>query len=110
MAKTLYRSLIDWGRQGIRNVSVICPGFSADCLETLEEIRIQNRDFFLNAGGEKFSYIPALNDNASHIHALVELIISNSSGWPEFSQDWDQERLDRELAESAKRHEKMKGL
>lgn len=104
------RTLIDWGRQGIRNVSVICPGFAADCLETLEEIRIQNRDLFLHAGGEQFSYIPALNDNDSHIHALTELIISNCHGWPGFSQDWDQEASDRELAQTAERHAKMKGL
>lgn len=103
-------TLTDWGRQGIRNVSVICPGFAADCLETLEEIRMQNRDFFLNAGGEKFSYIPALNVNDSHIHALTELIINNCCGWPEFGREWDQETEDRELELTAQRHEKMKGL
>lgn len=103
------RTLMDWGGQGIKNVSVICPGFAADCLETLEEIQIQNRDFFLQAGGEAFSYIPALNDHASHIHALTELILDNCRGWPEFAPDWDQARIDGESRQTAQRYESMKG-
>ena len=63
-----------WGKSGIGHVQVICPGFAADCLETLEEIKIQNRDFFLSAGGKKFDYIPALNDQPRHIAALCDLI------------------------------------
>ena len=63
-----------WGKSGIGHVQVICPGFTADCLETLEEIKIQNRDFFLSAGGKKFDYIPALNDQPRHIAALCDLI------------------------------------
>jgi len=102
------QTLIEWGRQGIRKVSVICPGFAADCLETLEEIKLQNRDFFLNAGGENFSYIDALNDNASHIHALTELIIENCRGWPEFEQNWEQETEDRELRQTVMRYRKLK--
>lgn len=78
-------TLRDWGKQGIRSVQVISPGFSADCLETLEEISLQNRAFFLEAGGEDFSYIPALNDNSLHIAALLELITAHGQGWPEFS-------------------------
>ena len=61
-------------RTGIKNVDVICPGFSADCLETLEEINMQNREFFLSTGGEKFSYIPALNDRPAHIRVLANII------------------------------------
>ena len=102
------RTLIDWARQGIGNVSVICPGFAADCLETLEEIRMQNRDFFLQAGGKKFTYIPAHNDHASHIHALTELIIDNCQGWPEFDQGRDRETAERELGQTLKRYEKMR--
>ncbi len=60
--------------QGIKNVSVICPGFSVDCLETLEEIAMQNRDVFLQAGGERFRYIPALNDRHDHMEALASII------------------------------------
>ena len=66
--------LREWGKTGIEHVQVICPGFAADCLETLEEIEIRNRDCFLSAGGKKFTYIPALNDQPRHIAALCELI------------------------------------
>lgn len=66
-----------WGRQGIKKVQVICPGFSADCLETLEEIAIQNKEFFLQAGGEDYSYIPALNARPDHIQALATLILGH---------------------------------
>lgn len=59
--------------QGVRHVQVICPGFSADCLETLEEIAGENRELFLHAGGESFHYIPALNDRPDHIAALAGL-------------------------------------
>ncbi len=57
-----------------QHVAVICPGFAIDCLETLEEIAIQNRDRFLNAGGKQFHYIPALNQQNTHISLLSELI------------------------------------
>lgn len=60
--------------QGIKQVDVICPGFSVDCLETLEEIAITNRDIFLEAGGEGYRYIPALNDSDSHVEVMVDLI------------------------------------
>ncbi len=60
--------------QGIRHVQVICPGFSADCLETLEEIAEENREVFLHAGGESFQYIPALNDRPDHIAALAGIV------------------------------------
>ena len=46
--------------KGIKNVQVICPGFSADCLETIEEISEENKDYFMESGGQKFGYIPAL--------------------------------------------------
>lgn len=60
---------------GIKSVNIICPGFSADCLETLEEINIQNRNIFLQAGGEEFSYISALNDRPSHTRTLAKIIL-----------------------------------
>lgn len=72
-------------QEGCRSLDVFCPGFSADCLETLEEIAMQNREVFLQAGGENFSYIPALNDIPEHIEALTELILRHSAGWPEMS-------------------------
>jgi ferrochelatase len=61
-------------KRGIRSVSVLCPGFAADCLETLEEIGMENRDAFLAAGGEKYQYIPALNARADHVAALAALL------------------------------------
>lgn len=66
--------LIALGKEGIKRVDVVCPGFSADCLETLDEIDRENRDIFLEAGGEEFHYIPALNDSEEHIEALVKIL------------------------------------
>lgn len=60
--------------KGVRHIQIMSPGFSADCLETLEEISEQNREFFLHAGGEKFEYIPALNDDAEHIAMMLALV------------------------------------
>jgi ferrochelatase len=65
------RSLPD---QGVKSVHVICPGFSADCLETLEEIEQENRGYFIQAGGQHYSYIPALNDSPAHIKCLAQVI------------------------------------
>ena len=69
--------LQEWGASGIAHVQVVCPGFSADCLETLEEIALLNRDFFLDAGGKEFSYIPALNDRPDHIAALCDIMVTS---------------------------------
>lgn len=66
--------LTQWARQGIKSVDVISPSFAVDCLETLEEINIQMRHVFMNAGGEKYQYIPALNDKPAHVNALKALI------------------------------------
>ncbi len=63
-------------KQGIRRVDVVCPGFAIDCLETLEEIAVTNRKLFLNAGGEQYRYIPALNDSDEQVAMLTELILS----------------------------------
>lgn len=70
-------------RNGVRSVQVICPGFSADCLETLEEIAMENRDLFLEAGGEQYHYIPALNDQPGHIEMLKQLVLCQLQGWLE---------------------------
>ena len=68
-------------RQGVRQVDLICPGFSADCVETLEENAIQNRALFEQAGGERLSYIPCLNDAPDHIAFLTELILRHLRPW-----------------------------
>lgn len=67
--------------QGVRSVDVVCPGFAADCLETLEEMNIENRELFLEAGGEGFNYIPCLNDDAGHLEALGQIVAENVAGW-----------------------------
>jgi ferrochelatase len=67
--------------QGVKSVQVVCPGFAADCLETLEEIDEENRDYFLAAGGDRFDYIPCLNSEPGHIDALALIIAGQLSGW-----------------------------
>lgn len=67
-------TLKQWGAEGIKSVAVICPGFSADCLESLEEIGTENRNYFLESGGEDYRYIPALNDQSAHIDMLAGII------------------------------------
>lgn len=61
-------------KEGIKHIAILSPAFSADCLETLEELAVENRAIFLTAGGEQYHYIPALNDRTDHIRALSELI------------------------------------
>ncbi|MES9868799.1 MAG: ferrochelatase [Sedimenticola sp.] len=74
------KTLKQWGSEGTGKVHVICPGFSADCLETIEEIGQENRDYFVQAGGGEYRYIPALNDRKDHIEALTDLVLSNCWG------------------------------
>ncbi|MCU7808819.1 MAG: ferrochelatase, partial [Candidatus Thiodiazotropha sp. (ex Semelilucina semeliformis)] len=76
-------TLKQWGAEGIENVQVVCPAFSADCLETLEEIAQENRDYFLETGGQSYAYIPALNDRPDHIAMLADLVVKHAGGWPE---------------------------
>ncbi len=67
-------SLQKLAESGVKHVQVVCPGFAVDCLETLEEIALQNREQFVAAGGEKLEYIPALNDSEQHADLLLELV------------------------------------
>lgn len=69
--------------QGIKSVQIIAPGFAADCLETLEELAMQNSALFKQHGGESFHYLPALNDSPAHIDLLLSLIKQETRGWPE---------------------------
>lgn len=75
------KTLTQWGADGIKSVDIICPAFSADCLETLEEIQVENKEYFLQAGGKTYNYIPALNDNQDHIEMLSQLVQQHSQGW-----------------------------
>lgn len=73
--------------QGVRSVQVVCPGFSADCLETIEEIGMENRDTFMEAGGERYEYIPCLNAEPAHIDVITQLVEQELSGWSLTSYD-----------------------
>lgn len=68
--------------QGHERVDVICPGFVADCLETLEEIQMEGKEAFLHAGGKQFHYIPCLNADHAGISALVQIATEQLAGWP----------------------------
>lgn len=74
-------TLIALARQGIRQVDVMCPGFTSDCLETLEEIAQEARDAFLHAGGERFNYVGCLNGRHEWIAALAAIAIRHLQGW-----------------------------
>jgi len=67
-------TLQELARSGVKRVQVACPGFAVDCLETLEEIAMQNHELFQEAGGEELQYIPALNDSPAHARALLSLL------------------------------------
>jgi len=75
------------GKDKIGRVDVMCPGFVSDCLETLEEIAIENRVAFLDAGGGEFHYIPCLNEHDAWIRALSEISLENLHGW--VNPAWD---------------------
>jgi ferrochelatase len=68
-------------KEGVGRVDVFCPGFVADCLETLEEIGIECKQRFLGAGGGEFHLIPCLNEHPAWIAALVDLLVANLGGW-----------------------------
>jgi ferrochelatase len=69
-------------KKGVRHLQVFCPGFPADCLETLEEIAIEGREVFLTAGGERYEHIPCLNDHPAWIRSLVAIVERHTAGWP----------------------------
>ena len=89
--------------KGIRKIDILCPGFAADCLETLEEIKIENRDIFIEAGGETFNYIPCLNDSEDHIDTICEVLTAHMFGWPETMPGWDAGELAVEAKKSRER-------
>ena len=85
----------------MRSLDVICPGFAVDCLETLEEIAMQNADIFREAGGSELRYIPALNLRDDHVDCLTELVREHAGGWLEGGASAE------ERAESARRAKLM---
>lgn len=92
-------------RAGVKSLDVVCPGFAADCLETLEEIDVQNRGFFEENGGERFRYVPALNDRADHLRFLADLAERHLQGWVE---GYDRDAAEREAREAKRRADALK--
>jgi len=75
-------TLAEYGQSGVRSVDVVCPGFVADCLETLEELGIEGRRTFVDAGGKEFHLLPCLNERADWIDALAAIARQHLGGWP----------------------------
>ncbi len=86
-------TLIELAKQGVARVDVMCPGFTADCLETLEEIGMEGRATYLGAGGKEFNVIPCLNEHPLWIAALADLAFRNLSGWLAHPPDVDTREL-----------------
>jgi ferrochelatase len=100
------KTLRQWAHDGVKQVDVVCPGFAADCLETLEEIAMQNKETFLAAGGTNLRYIPALNARADHIAALQGLIDGHLQGWLDPDHD---SLLLKEQAQASRRRALARG-
>lgn len=90
----LTNTLADLGKAKTQRIDVICPGFSSDCLETLEEIAMEGKEIFTHAGGGEYHYIPALNESEPWIHAMTEIALENLQGW--VSTDWNREQAKKE--------------
>lgn len=87
-------------QQGVKRIDVICPGFLADCLETLEEISIEIRQVFLTAGGQQFNYIPCLNESTEGIQALADISEQHLAGWPTLMTVSQREQAKQEAQQS----------
>lgn len=85
----LANTLKDLGKQKIKRIDVVCPGFSSDCLETLEEIAMEGKAIFQSNGGGAYHYIPALNESEPWIHAMTAIALENLQGW--VTAEWDSE-------------------
>ena len=83
----LANTLTALGQAKTKRIDVICPGFSSDCLETLEEIAIEGKHIFQSNGGGDYHYIPALNENEAWIHAMTSIALENLQGW--VTADWN---------------------
>jgi len=92
-----------WGRNGVGDIDVVCPAFSVDCLETLEEISLAGAEQFAEAGGGELRYVPCLNARDDHVAFLSRLIEKNVAGWPESSADWSASETAAELDRSRRR-------
>jgi ferrochelatase len=100
-------TLKELARDKTARVDVVCPGFAADCLETLEEIVMQSAKLFAQSGGGELRYIPALNARDDHVAFLSRLIEKNVAGWPEASPDWSLSEAARKMEKSLRRARDM---
>ncbi|OGA45083.1 MAG: ferrochelatase [Betaproteobacteria bacterium RIFCSPLOWO2_12_FULL_63_13] len=91
-------TLREYARAGVHRVDVLCPGFVADCLETLEEIGVECKQAFLASGGKEFHLIPCLNERDDWIHALADIALEHLAGWVSASWDAAKAKVDRELS------------
>jgi ferrochelatase len=93
-------TLVEMARAGVEGVDVICPGFAADCLETLEEISLEARAAFLGAGGKSFHYLPCLNDSHEGMLALTGVALRHLQGWDlaPISEEESKQRRERAIA------------
>jgi len=97
----LAETLETLGKAQTKRIDVICPGFSSDCLETLEEIAMEGKDIFQSNGGGEYHYIPALNDNEAWIHAMRDIALENLGGW--VATDWDEAAAKQAAKDTASR-------
>lgn len=94
----LANTLQDLGKAKTKRIDIICPGFSSDCLETLEEIAMEGKHIFKSNGGGDYQYIPALNDNDAWIHALTQIALENLNGW--VSVEWSAEQAKKDAEQT----------
>ena len=72
---------LGWPGRGTKRLAIVAPGFSADCLETLEELDMENRAAFLSNGGEQFAYVPCLNDSDAGVRVIADVVRRELMGW-----------------------------
>lgn len=94
--------------KGLTQLDVVCPGFAVDCLETLEEIELRTKEAFIAAGGERLTYVPALNASNAHVVALDALVRRHGAGWPEFDPERDAQSERDSLAAMERRHQEFR--
>ena len=93
----LASTLEELGKAKAPRIDVICPGFSSDCLETLEEIAMEGKEIFIHAGGGEYHYIAALNENDAWIDAMTTIALENLQGWVTLEWDAEQAKKDNEM-------------
>jgi ferrochelatase len=101
-------TLAAWGKQGLESVDVICPGFSADCLETIDEIGRENRHVFESAGGGRYRFIPCLNDDPDHLAALADVALRELAGWVTPKEQWSESEARRRADAARERAEALR--